>query len=65
LKPRRRLAHGAVVRERPRSPPQARIDRWPFLSERIGTAAPADEERTTAANAPPRPQPQMTPYRRR
>jgi dienelactone hydrolase len=34
-------------------PAQARIDRWQFLAERIGTAAPTDEERTVAASAPP------------
>lgn len=45
-------------------PAQARIDRWQFLSERIGIAAPTDEERTAAANAPPPPQPQMAPHRR-
>ncbi|HEU4883849.1 MAG TPA: acetylxylan esterase [Longimicrobium sp.] len=39
-------------------PAQARIDRWQFLAERIGTAAPTDEERTAAANAPPPQQPQ-------
>lgn len=38
-------------------PAQARIDRLQFLSERIGIAAPTDEERTAAANAPPPPQP--------
>lgn len=45
-------------------PPQARIDRWQFLSERIGIAAPTDEERAAAANAPPPQQPQMAPHRR-
>jgi uncharacterized protein len=45
-------------------PAQARIDRWQFLSERIGIAAPTDEERTAAANAPPPQQPAMTPHRR-
>jgi dienelactone hydrolase len=35
-------------------PAQAQIDRWQFLSERIGIAAPTDEERAAAANAPPR-----------
>lgn len=45
-------------------PAQARIDRWQFLAERIGTAAPTDEERTAAANAPPPPQPDATPHRR-
>ena len=45
-------------------PAQARIDRWQFLAERIGTAAPTNEERTAAANAPPPQQPQMAPHRR-
>ncbi|HYR09003.1 MAG TPA: acetylxylan esterase [Longimicrobium sp.] len=45
-------------------PAQARIDRWQFLAERIGTAAPTDEERTAARNAPPPQQPQATPHRR-
>lgn len=38
-------------------PAQARIDRWQFLADRIGTAAPTDEERTAARNAPPPRQP--------
>lgn len=33
-------------------PAQARIDRWQFLAERIGIAAPTDEERAAAANPP-------------
>ena len=37
---------------------QARIDRWQFLAERIGIAAPTEEERTAARNAPPPQQPQ-------
>ena len=45
-------------------PAQARIARWQFLSERIGIAAPTDEERTAAANAAPPRQPQMAPHRR-
>jgi dienelactone hydrolase len=45
-------------------PAQARIDRWQFLAERIGIAAPTDVERTAAANAPPPVQPQMTPHPR-
>jgi dienelactone hydrolase len=45
-------------------PAQARIDRWQFLADRIGIAAPTDEERTAAANAPPPQQPQATPHRR-
>jgi dienelactone hydrolase len=39
-------------------PAQARIDRYEFLAERIGIAAPTDEERTAARNAPPPQQPQ-------
>jgi len=38
-------------------PAQARIDRWQFLAERIGIAAPTAEERATAAAAPPPQQP--------
>jgi dienelactone hydrolase len=38
-------------------PAQARIDRWQFLADRIGTAAPTEAERTAARNAPPPPQP--------
>ncbi len=34
-------------------PAQARIDRWQFLAERIGIAAPTAEERAAAAAAPP------------
>lgn len=39
-------------------PAQARIDRYAFLAERIGIAAPTEEERTAARNAPPPQQPQ-------
>lgn len=38
-------------------PAQARIDRYEFLAQRIGIAAPTEEERTAAANAPPPRQP--------
>lgn len=41
-------------------PAQARIDRYDFLAERIGIAAPTDEERTAARNAPPPQQPRPT-----
>lgn len=39
-------------------PAQARVDRWQFLAEHIGIAAPTEEERTAARNAPPPQQPQ-------
>lgn len=38
-------------------PAQARIDRWQFLADRIGTAVPTEAERTAARNAPPPQQP--------
>lgn len=33
--------------------PQARIDRWQWLAEHVGTDAPTAEERSAAANPPP------------
>ncbi|WP_420124996.1 alpha/beta hydrolase family protein [Longimicrobium sp.] len=45
-------------------PPQARIDRWQFLAERIGTAPPTDAERAAAANPPPPRPPRIRPPRR-
>jgi dienelactone hydrolase len=41
-------------------PAQARIDRWQFLADRIGTDAPTAEERAAAAAAPPPVQPTPT-----